>query len=78
MSGNYSLLVAVAPIVVGLLGLIGTRWVAGIQNKAKANEENLRRYEGYDHTYNNLRADYDRVVAENRELRAENQRLKET
>lgn len=76
MPGTTALIAAIAPIIVGILGLIGTRWVAAIQNKARENEQRLRAYEAYDHTYLNLRADYDRVAAENAALRADLRRVR--
>lgn len=77
MPGTAALVAAFAPIVVGVLGLIGTRWVAGIQRKARENEERLKGYEAYDHTYANLRADYDRVTTENVGLRVDLRRVRD-
>jgi hypothetical protein len=59
-----ALVLAAGSIVVGLLALAGTLALVRVQRKAAKNEERLSEVEAYDHTYNNLRTDYDRVLAE--------------
>lgn len=78
------LLAAAATVIVGLLGLLGTRWLSGVQRKAAENEERLSRYESWDHLIEHHRQDADRfrtqrdeAWAESDRLRAENSRLKQ-
>ncbi len=66
-----ALVLAAGSIIVGLLALAGTLALVRVQRKAARNEDRLREVEAYDHTYNNLRADYDRVVREREIVTAE-------
>jgi biopolymer transport protein ExbB/TolQ len=68
--GN-AIVLAASSVLVGLLALVGTLALVRVQRKTAKNEERLREVEAYDLTYNNLRADYDRVMGERDRVTAE-------
>lgn len=66
---SATLIGAAATVIVGLLGLLGTRWLSNVQRRTADNEERLSRYENWDHLIDNYRQDYDRVRAERDRVR---------
>lgn len=57
--------------LVALVGLLGTRWLAGVQGKAAENERRLREYELIDRHMDDLREDYDRMREQRDHARTE-------
>ena len=60
---------AVAAVVVGFLGLVGTRLTLRVQHKNEQNEERLTQYEGWRELIEQTRIEKDRAIADRDRIR---------